>query len=59
MNSKEALSTLESIHNYFHTHCRPFYDKDVLQADMLICVAMSDLRHPDLKPLLPTLLRRY
>jgi hypothetical protein len=59
MTPKEALRLLESIHNYYHKHCRPFYDKGVMDADILICVAASDMRNPNKPALLPAVLSRY
>jgi hypothetical protein len=47
MNRLEAISQLLRIHGYFMLNPRFWYEKNLMEADKLICVAMSDLRRTD------------
>lgn len=45
MTKEEAIAFLMRIHyNFFMSNPRFWYERDLMVADMMICVAASDLR---------------
>lgn len=55
MDERSGLEIASSIHyDFFMRNPRFWYDRDLRDADKLVCLAMSDLRRPEAASLLET-----